>query len=777
MGYREKVLLDRPSAFWPMDDDASLGIMREATGKSLDGQYVGNIFDQAIPLVSDGVHGTKLLDNTAQIFFPLPGASGTYPDWSNSRIWSRGRESNPFSIELYVKTSESSQFIFSPIVLFGGVESFAPFGIYLQDNKIYFKPDPNKDVYVFTRVVDWARRYHIVATYSQSGISLTVNGEVSAAAQFADYDEEFEFTVSNSSMFCQGSFNSFVILDAVAVYEYALDQTRCFNHYNLSRKTIDNEMFYSSNSFVYYVPDNSESVKAFEFFNEWDDFSLTNIVISDNRLTLNRILDQEINDASVPLFETVDGKGSINLSGNRYFDISNVTSMISDGMIIGYSFYYNPESPEIGLMSLSDIGGGVFYDIYTDESGQVVVNNNGSETLSGRIPEEGWNEIVLFNRVSGVEVYLNQEICASSIFTMNIVSTCTIGLSNGLYLNGNAAWIYIKSNAKYDDSEIFETYGQNGNFTLKMQSNLKWSQLGSATGVIFVPPGNYDGSLAFYNSISQNVLIQYNNGAFWPQRSSLPTLISNPEFQENVYNIEITLFTEDSEDDIPVLLNMGLYVYADGLKRIVAENNEQSAIMEGLDNIVIFDDSLSVLDRLDKSGVSLGAATTLAFPSQNKNVNLLGQSGTRTISAFIKLNQPVFEGDTLIYVDSEIPKTVVWNGNSWQLDGFSEMYLNGSTSYSNAAIYADWFHIVLISTDQIDENVNIYIGSSGSMTPQLMMNVGMFAMAPYELRPQEVENEYKTFIGFPKEEIATEQTQIQFVDYGLSSYRVFWQTA
>ncbi len=38
------------------------GIVKEASGVGNDGAYLGLIFDKAIPLVSNGIYGTRLLD-------------------------------------------------------------------------------------------------------------------------------------------------------------------------------------------------------------------------------------------------------------------------------------------------------------------------------------------------------------------------------------------------------------------------------------------------------------------------------------------------------------------------------------------------------------------------------------------------------------------------------------------------------------------------------------------------------------------------------------------
>ncbi len=69
MGYREVILGQDPISFWPLDDQVSTGIVKEASGVGNDGAYLGLIFDKAIPLVSNGIYGTRLLDSTAEIYY------------------------------------------------------------------------------------------------------------------------------------------------------------------------------------------------------------------------------------------------------------------------------------------------------------------------------------------------------------------------------------------------------------------------------------------------------------------------------------------------------------------------------------------------------------------------------------------------------------------------------------------------------------------------------------------------------------------------------------
>jgi len=177
MGYREIIMSQSPLSYWPLDDNASLGIAAEATGYGTDATYSGAIFDKAIPLVSNGIYGTRLTDSTAVIEYTLPGSPG---------IWTKGREQKAFSLETYFKLETNDISLSEDLVILGNIASGNKYGIYLSGNKIYFRPDPNIDYFVSYEVPDWKRRYHVIANYSSSQISLTFNGK-NISSKYASY--------------------------------------------------------------------------------------------------------------------------------------------------------------------------------------------------------------------------------------------------------------------------------------------------------------------------------------------------------------------------------------------------------------------------------------------------------------------------------------------------------------------------------------------------------------------------------------------------------------
>jgi len=160
-----------PLSFWPLDDDVTTGIAKEATGSGNNGAYAGSIFDEAIPLVANGIYGTRLTDSTAGIYYPLPGASGAGQSWTDPSIWTKGKSNQSFSIELYFKLNEDSLSISDEIVLFG--------------NKTLLQSSQNSAIQTYTDLIDDYETYTDVL------------------AAFDTYDEILNATILGNISYCK----------------------------------------------------------------------------------------------------------------------------------------------------------------------------------------------------------------------------------------------------------------------------------------------------------------------------------------------------------------------------------------------------------------------------------------------------------------------------------------------------------------------------------------------------------------------------------------------
>jgi len=814
MGYREVIMSQNPISFWPLDDDSNLGVIGEATGKGISGTYEGSVFDKAIPLVANGVYGTRLLDSTAKLNFPLPGAIGSGDIWNESHIWSTGRETQNFSVELYFKLDESAQYLSNEVVLFGNIVSLqssqnsliqtytdliddyntysevlaafatydqilnatipAPYGIYLYKNKIYFRPDPLVNYYVAYQVPDWKRRYHVIANYSEGNITMIVNGEHVVSKSVNSVVEDFDFSISSGLRYCKGSDNYPVTLDAVAIYPYNIDLVRAFDHCSLSRQTVLRDKFYSSNSQIFYMPNNMECITAYRMVNNWALFDFDNVFVdSKNRATL-RYISHATLSGGTGTFGSVSGRDSITLGAGAYIDISNVIRLSEGGTALSMTFNHSSSTPEKGLMTLYNFQSSQNFSAYVNASNKIVINLNGSITTTNVSPLAGWNELLIENIPGKFDVYLNEVKIFTSVDYIQTITDAYIGKVNDLYATCPVAWIAIKTGIMNNQLVNHRLYNETADYILKTTNNLKWSQTGTMTGFLYVPAADYSGSLAFYTTSHPNVSITYNNGLQWPKMGTLPGLTESTTGQVNEYNILVTMTTDDSEEDLPILSNIGLYVYSQGMKRVTSDNSNENAEIVNIDSLIIHDDNVDLLDRFDQAGIRLAGNSYIKIPSQANNYDAGGFNGTKSISITFKINESL-TGTKYIFDSGS--KSLYWDGTSWQHPGFSAMYVNGQLAFDDAAMVDDWVHVVLTSTSKINAGTNIYIGSNASGANQTDMNLGIFSMAAYSVDQADAENEYEMLVGTPHEDLALDNITFQMFDYGLTPYKVAWQKA
>ena len=757
MGYREIIMSQSPLSYWPLDDNASLGIAAEATGYGVDATYSGAIFDKAIPLVSNGIYGTRLTDSTAVIEYTLPGSPG---------IWTKGREQKAFSLEAYFKLETNDTSLSEDLIILGNIASGNKYGIYVSGNKIYFKPEPNTDYFVSYEVPDWKRRYHVIANYSSSHISLTVNGKNISSKYSSSINGEFSFSQTSNKIKTAGSNVYDITIDSVAIYGYNIDKSRAIDHSDLSRKSLNKGNYFTANSQVYYMPNNNECVLAYSFLNNWQSFKFTNSVFTDkNELTLRYIDDQKVSSGT-PSFSTVGSRSSLALSGSQYLDVSSIVQLADTGVAIATSFY--KQSGEYAILSLENSNSAQSLYVYSNTAGFLVIGINGQETVTTVSPTSGWNEVLVNLKSGSINIYLNGSNIHSEVAYLSSITLAYIGRVNSIYSTTNFSWVAIKSGTQLESTPTTTLYGLESDFILKLAGNLKWSQYGYSEGLIYVPSYDYDGSLAFYTASSDNIDVTYNNGQAWPKFASMPGLLDSPVNQVNTYNINIKLSTDDSVNDLPKLKNLGLYVYGEDMKRVISENSHEVATIHNKDNAVIFDDDVEILDRIDQAGIRLAGNSYLTIPSQSKNQDTGGFNGTKSITIVFKINEPLSGTKYILQSGS---KSLHWDGSAWQYPGFNKMYVNGSETFDNQAMIGDWVHVVLTSTSKINAGTDVYVGSDSAGANQTDLSLGVFAMAAYVLDQYDVETEYESFTGYPQESLVTDNIGLEIIDYGLIPYR------
>lgn len=214
MLYYSSILKDSPVGFWKLDE-LSGSIAYDYSGCGNNASYLGSINSVDVPLVPGGLHSNKITDTDTVVFDVTKDFSG------QSGIGGFGiekTEDNDFSLEVW----------FHPKNITGETPIFADnsgIGIYWDKGNIAFKVESERVDY---SVPYKNKSFHVVATYEINSIRLYVDSELVAYK----FITPIEFLNQSLSIQSGPALNGeHFLVDAPAVYRYALDINKIKSHY------------------------------------------------------------------------------------------------------------------------------------------------------------------------------------------------------------------------------------------------------------------------------------------------------------------------------------------------------------------------------------------------------------------------------------------------------------------------------------------------------------------------------------------------------------------
>lgn len=216
MSYQLRVLKDHPIGFWPLDESSGT-VAYDASPCGNNSEYSVQASNDGIPLVSGGSSCTKI-DDIKYITYSID--KNYYGNSESIGFGTKTSSDNDFTIEIWTKPKVSSS---SPVPLFASASN--SIGLYYLDGSIAFYLQSN---YLIYRPLDINRSMHIVGVYRVDSMELYVDGELCLVKKISD------FSFSNTTTeFTSGptSFGDYLLIDAPAVYRYALSKETIRNHY------------------------------------------------------------------------------------------------------------------------------------------------------------------------------------------------------------------------------------------------------------------------------------------------------------------------------------------------------------------------------------------------------------------------------------------------------------------------------------------------------------------------------------------------------------------
>ena len=250
MSYQLKVLRDFPIGFWPLDESTGSDAF-DISGCQNDGQYHGDLLSNFLPLVPGGQRGS-LINSSNYITFPI--TKDYYGSENNGSIADKYSKDNDFSLEVWFYPKINKESIVS---IFANPQY--SIGIFYENGDIIFKFGGYETRYTIPFL---SKAHHIVATYSLNSINLYYDSNLVDTKVLGPY-----FTVNNTGItFNSGpapELDSFII-DAPAVYRYALSKDQIYIHYNAS-ENINPIQIVSKNNGIYFKTNDENVQKHFSY--------------------------------------------------------------------------------------------------------------------------------------------------------------------------------------------------------------------------------------------------------------------------------------------------------------------------------------------------------------------------------------------------------------------------------------------------------------------------------------------------------------------------------
>ena len=216
MSYQLKVIKDHPIMLLPLDESSGTSAM-DISGCGNSGTYVGGLQSNILPLIPGGISG-NLISSTKSII--LSTTKDFYGSTVSGGFANKYTSQNNFSLEVWVypKINSTSRTILM-------ADDTAGIGIYYEAGSLVFKLEDQELYYTLNNT---NKVMHIVATYSQSSMSLYVDGYNVATKSITGF--KFTNTALTLSIGPSTSTDYFIV-DAPAIYREVLTSEIIREHF------------------------------------------------------------------------------------------------------------------------------------------------------------------------------------------------------------------------------------------------------------------------------------------------------------------------------------------------------------------------------------------------------------------------------------------------------------------------------------------------------------------------------------------------------------------
>jgi hypothetical protein len=294
MSYYLKVLKDNPIGFWTLDETSGT-VALDSSACANNGTYIGTPEPNLMPLVPGGRQGTRI-DSSRQVSFPI--TKGYYGSALGGGVMNSSCEDNDFSLEIWFYPNI---IVDQTVSLFA--DSSSSSGIYYKDGNIIFSVGGQSAYYSVENI---ERSHHIVCSYTGNSLKIYHDGVLVTNKLLSD-----KINLTNTSTtFVSGPTNSsnYLIIDAPAVYRYALTNDQVYSHYVFGKPSNPSQIASPYSAMLFSL--NDENLKksfsySYPFDKSWENFASENTYFNKSDQSLSIIPSNSVESKTTELIDYI----------------------------------------------------------------------------------------------------------------------------------------------------------------------------------------------------------------------------------------------------------------------------------------------------------------------------------------------------------------------------------------------------------------------------------------------------------------------------------------
>ena len=308
MSYQLKIIKDAPVAFYTLDETSGT-TAADISGCGNNGTYSGGITTGLLPLIPGGSIGS-LITNTKYITFPITNDySGSTASGGLADEYSLD---NDFSFEIWFYPNIATT---SEIKVFG--DSTNNVGLFYEKGDILLQFGNKEARYTLPYV---SKSHHVVGTYTGSTLNLYHDGYLVSSTSVVPADLGITHTGLTLAAGPTGSSSDTFVIDAPAVYRYALDNKKVLSHFIDSRSLKGIQIAYPDDGVFFALSDEnlkSEFSYSYPFSKSWSNFVTTDILYNKDEESISLIKDSTGGSKSVEFTDYIMIPGQIGLTTSK----------------------------------------------------------------------------------------------------------------------------------------------------------------------------------------------------------------------------------------------------------------------------------------------------------------------------------------------------------------------------------------------------------------------------------------------------------------------------